>query len=542
MSAKVSKKTAVKSDKQSSPKKTEEPVEHVEDAEELEVVDDIVEDPAAEEEEPAEEDEEAADDAEEADVTVKPSKKGSKTTATKKGAKTTAKKATSKKEPSEEQKRYEAAMRAAVDANYVTDFESLKPRSVSDKCGNLLTMYILEAVDQLQQEETVDAKSYNPYPSDKFVLLADKLEGTTASKGKTVKKTGDTVGKPSKKRLPPKRGQKVDEPEPEVVADEEEEEPTVDEEEPVAEETKTETKETDESKAVARKNIVTINRNGKTYLGFIMTRFVDELYSTNGGKNIRSNEEFTKFTLENITKDMPSHMARVIVCTVNRNERRVAGMSDHTFHKEIGARFDEYFNDRSCIAKYLNDYLMKYFKLLAQTIAVDLWVSHKGVNGQTIEKAMRQLNMGNYEYMVDNKYVVDGESDYGLTRGVLNEARGYDLLLNPPISEEVKKERSEKRKKAAEDKKSGKVTAKPAAKGKGKTKPAAKGKAKPAAKGKKGSKKEQEPEEEEEAEEEQEEEAEEEQTEEPAEEEEQAEEEQAEEPVKTSGKKNLKKL
>lgn len=564
MSSKASKKntptSAKKTDKvekQETPKKVEDPVEEehteadpdvadVDPDAEIEVVDDTepVEEDA--EEEPAEEGDEPAEEDAEAATTKKPAKKGAKTVA-KKGAKAAPKKAAAKKEPSEEQKRYDAAMNAAVDASYVTDFEALKPRSVHDKCGSLLSMYILEAVNQLQQDEVVDEKSYNPYPSSDYILLEDKLSGTSTAKGKTVKKAGDVVGKPSKKRLPPKRGQKkVDEPEPEVTAEAEEPEAEAEEDaEAEAEDAEADTSENkEESKAnKPRSNVVTINRNGKTYLGFIMMRFVDELYSTEGGKNIRSNEEFTKFVMEKITKDINSHMARVIVCTVNRNERRVAGVSDHTFQKDIGSRFDEYFDERSCIAKYLSDYLMKYFKLLAQSIASDLWVSHKGVNGQTIEKAMRQLNMGNYEYMVDSKYVVDGESDYGLTRGILNEARGFDKLLNPPpppLTEEQKKERAEKRKQAAADKAAGKV---PAAKPKGKPKAAAKAKpaAKPAAKPKGKGKKKVEEEPVEEAEE-QEAEAEEE----PAEEEQEAEaeEEPAEEPepVKKGGKKNLKKL
>lgn len=519
MSSKASKKNNTtntkKSEKQETPKHVEETVEDPEVGDvdpDVEVVDDVEEDA---EEEAEEEDDEAP--------TKKPSKKGSKTVAKKASAKKGGAKKSAKKEPSEEQKRYDAAMNAAVDASYVTDFEALKPRSVHDKCGGLLTMYILEAVNQLQQDEVIDANSFNPYPANEFILLEDKLSGTTASKGKTVKKTGESSGKPSKKRLPPKRGQKkVDEPE--VVAEEEHEAEEAEEEHEAEEADDTKTEEETKSSSKARSNVVTINRNGKTYLGFIMMRFVDELYSTEGGKNIRSNEEFAKFVMEKITKDINSHMARVIVCTVNRNERRVAGVSDHTFQKDIGSRFDEYFDDRSCIAKYLSDYLMKYFKLLAQSIASDLWVSHKGVNGQTIEKAMRQLNMGNYEYMVDSKYVVDGESDYGLTRGVLNEARGFDKLLNPPpppLTEDQKKERAEKRAQAAADKAAGKTPAK-AAKGKGKAKA-------PAKKGKK--KVEEEPEEEVVEEEE------------PAEEEAVEEEPEPEpEPVKKAGKKNLKKL
>lgn len=553
MSSKASKKntpTSVKkTEKQDTPKKVEDPVEEevTEEVADPDVADVDPDVEIVEDEEPAEDAEEPAEDADEEEDS-KPAKKGSKSApkkggkpTAKKGGKSTAKKAS--KELSDEQKRYDAAMKAAVDASYVNDHDSLKPRSVHDKCGGLLSIYILEAINKLQQEEVVDGSSYNPYPSSKYLLLEDKLSGNSAVKGKTVKKTGESSGKPSKKRLPPKRGQKKEEePEAEVADVEEDVEEPAEEPAEDGKEDKEDTEDSndavEEGKEEKKKNIVTISKNGKTYLGFIMMRFVDELYSTEGGKNIRNNDDFTKFVMEKITKDINSHMARVVVCTVNRCERRVAGMADHTFQKDIGNRFEEYFGDRTCIAKYIGDYLMQYFKLLAQSIASDLWVSHKGVNGQTIEKAMRQLNMGNYEYMVDTKYVVDGESDYGLNRGVLDEARAFDKLLNPPpppLTEEEKKERAAKREKTAEEKKAGKA---PAKKGKAAAKKpdAKKGKAavkKPAAKKGKASK-EEEPEEEVEAEE----------AEPEAEVEPEAEDEPEPEPepVKKGGKKNLKKL
>jgi hypothetical protein len=103
---------------------------------------------------------------------------------------------------------------------------------------------------------------------------------------------------------------------------------------------------------------------------------------------------------------------------------------------------------------------MKYFQLIGVAIGTELWLSHKAINGQTIEKAMRMLNLGNYEYMVDNKYVVDQESDYGLEHGVLEHARGFDNLLNPPPTKAQQEERAAKRAKAAADRAAGIVTEK----------------------------------------------------------------------------------
>lgn len=394
-----------------------------------------------------------------AKTAAKPTKAGAKSTgktAPKTGTKAAtgkpgAKKAASKG-PSEESKRYDTAFNAAVQASYVTLFPALKPRTVHDKCANVVGMYILETINQLQQNEVVDEHSYNPYPADKFILLEDKLGKATT--GKTVKTAGSTE-KPSKLRLPLKRGQRrvedavsehgseQAEVEPAEAEDEKENEP--------ADEPAEETTEQTEEKKTVRKNVVSFNRNSKTYLGFILTRFVDEIYSTDDALK----EDFTKFVMTKISKDVDSQLSRAVVSTVDRLGRRVASMPDHNFEKEVSNRFKEYFADRPGVWRPISEYLMKYFQLIGVAIGTELWLSHKAINGQTIEKAMRMLNLGNYEYMVDNKYVVDQESDYGLEHGVLEHARGFDNLLNPPPTKAQQEERAAKRAKAAADRAAG---------------------------------------------------------------------------------------
>jgi hypothetical protein len=413
--------------------------------------------------------------------TKKPTKSKGKVVAKAASVKKETKPKTSKsgtKAKSDETKRYEAAMSEAVKCNYITEFDALKPRSVHEKLGTIFNMYILETVSHLQKNEIAASANlvngetiYNPFPATKYVLLEEKL-GVSGSVGKTVKTKGSkVVSKPTKsKRLPAKRGQKkaVEEPEEDVAEAEKSEE----EEEKAEEEETTEDK-TEAKKTPAKKNVATQSRNCKNYLAFILTRFVDELYSTDGGNKLRSNEEFTKFVMENLsTENVNTQLIRSIVPVVNRLERTISWMDDHGFPKEIGGKFTEYFSIRSGLCNYIIEYLMKYFKLLAYVVANDLWLNHKGVSGSSIERAMRLLDMGNYEWLVDNKYVIDGESDHGLTSGILNDARGFDHLLNPPVSDEVKAER------AAAKRAKGKVGVKADPKAKGKAKSKGKGKAK----------------------------------------------------------------
>jgi hypothetical protein len=513
------------------------------------------EDAEVEVEEDAEADPEDEAEAEE-EPDEKPAKPTKKTVAkgkvvAKKGGKAPAKGGKKKADAAKnaETIRYNNAWGKAVEASYVTKFDGLVPRSYHDRCANALTMFILHTINDIQTHEVVDENSYNPYPASSYLLLEDKMDGTTASAGKSVKtKGGKTTdaSKPTKKRLPIKRGQKAPveekpvEAEESTEADEPEETEATDDKTEDSEE-KTEEK-TEEKKTKPKKNIVTMSRNAKTYIAFIVCRFVDELYSTEGGKNIRSDADFVKFVMENISKDVKSQITRVIIPTVKRMERCVASMPDFKFAKDVTTKIEDggIFDDRPAFKQYIQDYLMKYFKLMGLVIGHDLWVTHKGISGSTIEKAMRILSFGNYEYMCDIKLVNDGESDFGITQGILEEVRGFDKLLNPPVSDEVKAERAAKR---AANKGKPKDPKAPAAK----TKAPAKAK-KGAAKGKTKKTKVDEPAEEVEAEEETEEVAEEaeaeEETEEVAEEETEAVEEEVEEEAKPAPKlkKPLRKL
>jgi hypothetical protein len=332
----------------------------------------------------------------------------------------------------EEEIRYALALETAATNNYTTVFDELSGRNVHDRFGQALTMHILETIDNIQRAEVTHEGDYNPFPAEAFTLFSDKVSGSSKKKA-SVKTKGS---EPVKQKTVLKRGEKPSAAPKELEVQEVEEKVEDAEPEEVV----------NAEKAPTKRNITTVTKNGKTYLGFIVMRFVDEFYSSTGGKNVKNTEDFTKYVFEQITKDISSHLSRVIVSTVNRLRDLVGGLQDRGVEKFISENISKYFKDRPALVKFISEYLATYLKLLGHSLGHRIWVSKSGVNPQSIESAIRTLDFGNHEYMLANKLVSDDESDFGLSCGVLQEMRLFEALLNPGPTEEEKKARAAKRK------------------------------------------------------------------------------------------------
>ncbi len=347
----------------------------------------------------------------------------------------------------QENARFSAAMRAAINRNMISDIDELNTRAFYDKCGHALMSSILEAIDLIQRNELVDEamrvdKKYNMYPESEYILLNEKLSVNTTKK-RTVKTTTNHTTEPTKNRIRRKLNQQVDEPnsdEPEPVEAEEVQEST-----PTETTDSTETKDTADKKEKTKGNVTQINRNAKTWLGFIVARFVAELDITDGGKGINTDDDFTKFVLKNTNlRDLKTQISRTIIPTVNRLKSEVSDTPDHGFSLQVSNAITSYFKDRSGLVPLITGYIVNYFKLLGHTIAQQLWTVHKGVNAATIESAMRILNTGNNHYLVSEEFCQQEEYNFGIEHGLLYTARSFDVLLNPPPTEEEKKERADK--------------------------------------------------------------------------------------------------
>lgn len=327
----------------------------------------------------------------------------------------------------EQKKRYAEAMVEAEKQNLLINM-SFNTSTLHDKCGQAVQLYTLEGIDAIQREELTN-NPYNPYPSTEYVLLADKTgpkEKTSKSKITSIK----TQSTPANK-LPIKRGQKQEADESadsEVEADDDEEEKPE-----VSKVPQTENKKT------SKKSVVSMNKQAKTALGYILARFVDELYSTEDGQNVKSDEDFTKFVMTRLSDDLKSRISRVIVSSVNRLQYKILAYGDHNFNKDIADKHQELFakENRPLFTKFVNTYILKFFKLIGMTLAIDLWSEHKTITPQRIERALRNLNLGNFEYMRSLGYT-DGDCDFGLTSGFLADMRAFTLLVNPELPKKPK--------------------------------------------------------------------------------------------------------
>jgi hypothetical protein len=365
-------------------------------------------------------------------------------TAKGKGSKTvdSAKAKQQKKAKDAENHRYALALLEAARCNYVSVFDELSERCYHDKLGQALTMHILETIDNIQRTEVKRADDYNPFPSNLFILFEDKVSGHSKKKA-AVKTKGS---EPIKQKTVIKRGERAaPKVEPEEQEDEQEDEQEEADDAEPAEPVK-------EEKAPARRNITTVTKNGKTYLGFIVMRFVDELFMSSGGKGTKSNEEFTKYVFEQVTRNIGSHISRVIVATVNRLRDLVSGLNDRGVEKLVSDNINQHFKDRPHLVKFIAEYTATYLKLLGYSLGHRIWVSKSGVNPQSVESVIRSLDFGNHDWMVANGFANEEDCDFGLTQGVLRDMRMFEALLNPGPTEEEKKERAAKRKSSTKPK------------------------------------------------------------------------------------------
>ncbi len=324
-----------------------------------------------------------------------------------------------------EQDRYDAALATAAELGLVTVFEELTPASVQDKWATAVGLHILETINHIQQVEVRKEGDYNPYPSKEFVLFEDKV--SSSGKKKSQVKTGkaDTKTSASKKKAPLKRGAKhaVEEPEDHEEAVEQEDQHDS------VEESAEPTEKTPEEKEEKKKNITTFTRDAKSYLGFFVMRFVDDYYSSEGGKNVKNDSDFTSYTYTAITKDIYSQVSRAVVTSVNRMQYLVSDLPARGVPDELTKLVGTHFSDRGSLIKFMGEYLSDYLKLIGVILANQIWVSRKMINQQAVDMAIRFINLGNYDAMLEAKAVSESESDCGLACGFFQDSHVYNNLV-----------------------------------------------------------------------------------------------------------------
>lgn len=334
------------------------------------------------------------------------------------------------------------AVKACVKAGYVSGVEDFNSRGFQEKCGTTLNMYILESLDRIQKSECVEPAD-DKFPAAEYYLLADKSKAS--SHNKAVKKTGET--RVNKKQ--PKKKSALGELA--TMAIEDDEEPTDNASASANVEPSTvDDTESKEEKPKKKNHVTQISKNGKTWLAFIVDRYVYEIYSTDFVKKATNNrEEFVKLVLSK-SHSFDSNLSYSVLATVDRLDAAVCNISDHEFSKVLTEKIRTMFNDdsepRGYMVRYIVDYLLSYFKLLGYSIARMLWAKRCTTDAKVIESAMRVLDIGNDEYLVSHGLTtVDAPSNSLSNGGVYRDARKYNDALNPPISDEEKKQRNAKR-------------------------------------------------------------------------------------------------
>jgi hypothetical protein len=341
-----------------------------------------------------------------------------------------------------ENARFSAAVDACVKAGYISGSDDFNCRTFQERCGTTLNLYILESIDRIQKAECVEPDD-DKFPANKYYLLSDKTRAVQHSKA--VKKTAEvSAGKrqPKKKtavaEVTPPSIDETDESSASASASANVEPGPVDDAE-------------SKEEKVKKNHVTQISKTGKTWLAFVVDRYVYEIYSTDYDKSIKTmtKDTFVKFVL-NQSMNFESNITHSIFSTVDRMETSVNNISDHGFASYLTGKIDPMFNTtkepRANIVRYIVDYLVTYMKLLGYTIARMLWASRRTTDAKVIEAGIRLLDINNDEYLVSNDYIKENAVTRGLSNGgVYRDARKYNDALNPPISEEEKKQRNDKR-------------------------------------------------------------------------------------------------
>lgn len=104
-----------------------------------------------------------------------------------------------------ENDKHKKLIQQCYDSNYIYDLgENFMTKNLHEKCGNVLSLYILETIDKIQKNEVLNGLSEDNYPSSKYLLLNDKLMNASTSRKKKINTT-NSLELPKQKHLPKKK-------------------------------------------------------------------------------------------------------------------------------------------------------------------------------------------------------------------------------------------------------------------------------------------------------------------------------------------------
>lgn len=350
----------------------------------------------------------------------------------------------------EENKRYQEGLADCISKYYVFSFPTIN-KNVSENISIKMYKFILTHINYLQNTEVKNNHYPDTYPSDKYYDLNSQNDKKPPSK----RKVNTTNDKPVKETIP-NRILDDDDESTEPVEEAQEEEAQEEEEQTDPIETTDETKPVEETKTT-KKHLARMDRTAKTWLGFIMNRYLTEYYNLAKHSNSPNPDEFVKFTCTANNKKYASRLTRSVVLSCERLYKSIEHVNDHGLGNYMQQTIETVFgqlkdnkNERIIVPHLISHmarYLSTYFRLIGVVLADLLWTQTftTSVKGSHIEYAMRVLDYGNLQYAMDKNYISNSESFMGISSGILTYGRYYQevtlpiVVKRPPVNNGNKK-------------------------------------------------------------------------------------------------------
>lgn len=326
----------------------------------------------------------------------------------------------------------------------VESFASLEAPVFKRKVYEACLLYSMENYNYLKEHF---ANEEERFPEDQFHSLEEHLSGikpttTTTTSGPPKKKRVPTVvgdddddEAPAPSKGPPKKkGAKT----PPVVV----KEPDDDKED--------ENKEDETSGKKGKKKHksypIVFNKNAKTFIDFIISRALWEVYSIDSEEDLpESQAELEAFLIEHAPDNFPQcNITQLMIqATQNKNaDKRLT--NSYGLDRELRNKFDEYLNNAN-LSNVVASYTTSFLKLLCLYFTNRFWLEKsQTVNSKHFETILRYIEL--YTPM-SNKTV---------SSGLIAEMVQYDALVNPvKVGEKSTKGSTKKRGKKKGDAKTG---------------------------------------------------------------------------------------